>query len=38
MGYASAMAWILFVVIMAITLLQLWLSKRWVYYEGDTRE
>lgn len=37
MGYASAMAWILFVIIMAITLFQLWLAKRWVYYEsGDT--
>ncbi len=36
MGYASALAWILFIVILAITLLQLWLSKRWVYYEtGD---
>jgi multiple sugar transport system permease protein len=34
MGYASAMAWILFVIIMAVTGLQLWLSKRWVYYEG----
>ncbi len=35
MGYASAMAWILFVIIMAITLVQLWLSKRWVYYESE---
>jgi multiple sugar transport system permease protein len=37
MGYASAMAWILFIIILAITLFQLWLAKRWVYYEsGDT--
>jgi multiple sugar transport system permease protein len=35
MGYASAMAWILFVIIMALTLLLLWSSKRWVYYEGE---
>jgi multiple sugar transport system permease protein len=36
MGYASALAWILFVIILAITLVQIWLSKRWVYYEtGD---
>jgi len=35
MGYASALAWLLFLVIMAFTLLQLWLSKRWVYYEVD---
>jgi len=34
MGYASALAWILFVVILAITVLQLWLSRRWVYYEA----
>ncbi|HSJ54313.1 MAG TPA: sugar ABC transporter permease, partial [Anaerolineae bacterium] len=33
MGYASAMAWILFVIILLITLVQLRLAKRWVYYE-----
>jgi multiple sugar transport system permease protein len=35
MGYGSALAWILFVIILAITLFQLWLSKRWVYYETE---
>ena len=35
MGYASAMAWLLFVVIMAITLVQIRLSRRWVFYEGE---
>lgn len=35
MGYASAMAWLLFVVIGLITLVQIKLSKRWVYYEGE---
>ena len=34
MGYASALAWILFVVILVFTLLQMKLSKRWVYYEA----
>jgi len=34
MGYAAAMAWILFFIIMAVTLVQLALSRRWVYYEG----
>ena len=34
MGYASAMAWVLFVIIMILTAIQLRLSKRWVYYEG----
>jgi multiple sugar transport system permease protein len=33
MGYASAMALVLFFIIMAVTLFQLWLSKKWVYYE-----
>lgn len=32
-GYASAMAWILFVVIAGITLIQWKLSKRWVHYQ-----
>lgn len=34
MGYASAMAWVLFVVIMAITAVQMVLSRRLVHYEG----
>jgi multiple sugar transport system permease protein len=37
MGYASALAWILFLVILAVTLLQLWLARRWVYYETEGR-
>ncbi|MBI5671437.1 MAG: sugar ABC transporter permease [Chloroflexi bacterium] len=35
MGYASALAWILFVIILVITLIQLRLAKRWVYYESE---
>ena len=35
MGYASALAWILFALILALTLLQMWLSRRWVHYEYD---
>ena len=34
MGYASAMAWILFFIVFGLTLLQVWGSRRWVYYEG----
>ena len=34
MGYASAMAWVLFLVIMAITGLLFWTQRRWVHYEG----
>jgi multiple sugar transport system permease protein len=35
MGYASAMAWVLFIIILAITGIQLLLARRWVYYEND---
>lgn len=35
MGYASALAWILFVIILIITGIQLWLARRWVYYETE---
>ncbi len=35
MGYASAMAWILFAIILILTIVQMRLSKRWVYYEGE---
>jgi len=33
MGYASAMAWVLFVIVFALTALQLYLSRHWVHYE-----
>lgn len=35
MGYASAMAWVLFLIIMVLTLIQVRLSNRFVYYEGS---
>jgi multiple sugar transport system permease protein len=34
MGYASAMAWILFLLVFALTMVALRLSRRFVYYEG----
>lgn len=37
MGYASALAWVLFGVIMALTLVVLKSSKVWVYYEGEAK-
>jgi multiple sugar transport system permease protein len=37
MGYASAMAWILFVLVMLLTLAALASSRIWVYYEGGER-
>ena len=35
MGYAAAMAWILFIIVLVLTLIQFRLANRWVYYEGD---
>jgi len=34
MGYASAMAWIMFLMILALTVFQFKLAGRWVYYES----
>jgi multiple sugar transport system permease protein len=38
MGYASALAWVLFIYILVLTLLLYWSSNRWVYYEGEDRK
>jgi multiple sugar transport system permease protein len=38
MGYASALAWILLVVIIAITAVQFTVARYWVYYEGDLKQ
>ena len=35
MGYASAMAWLLFIIIVVLTAIQFRLSSRWVYYGGQ---
>jgi multiple sugar transport system permease protein len=35
MGYASALAWILFLLIIAVTIWQLSLARLWVYYEFE---
>jgi multiple sugar transport system permease protein len=37
MGYASSIAWLLLVVILAVTIVQFTLARRWVYYEGEQR-
>jgi len=34
MGYAAALAWLVFVIIMALTLIVIRTSPLWVYYEG----
>jgi multiple sugar transport system permease protein len=38
MGYGSALAWFLFAAILVLTLIQISLSRRWVYYAGETRD
>jgi multiple sugar transport system permease protein len=38
MGYASAMAWVLFLIILLLTLLIVRSARRWVYYEGARSE
>ena len=35
MGYASALAWLLFLVILVVTILVFRSARNWVYYEGD---
>jgi multiple sugar transport system permease protein len=37
LGYASAMAFILFILVLLITVVLLRTSRRWVYYENETR-
>jgi len=37
MGYASAMAWILFIIILILTLLVIRSSTLWVYYESENK-
>lgn len=37
MGYASALAWVFFVILLILTYIQLRLSKSWVYYEGEVK-
>lgn len=37
MGYASAIAWVIFVIVLIFTLAQLKLSNKWVYSEADTK-
>ena len=35
LGYGSALSWVLFVIIMAFTVLFMWVSRRVVYYEDE---
>lgn len=35
MGYASTLAWLLFLIVIVLTLVQFAVARRWVYYESD---
>jgi multiple sugar transport system permease protein len=35
MGYAAAMAWVLFLIVVVLTFIQFRFSGKWVYYEGE---
>ena len=37
MGYACGLAWILFLIILAMTILQFWGARYWVYYEAPSK-
>jgi multiple sugar transport system permease protein len=37
LGYASALAWVLFLVVLTLALLLFWSSSRWVFYAGERR-
>lgn len=34
MGYASAIAWVMFAMIMALTAFQFWFQRKWVHYDN----
>ena len=34
MGYAAAMAWVFFLIVLVLTAIQFRLSNRWVFYAG----
>lgn len=37
MGYASLLAWVLFCIVLALTIVQFRVSKSWVFYEGESK-
>jgi multiple sugar transport system permease protein len=38
MGYASALAWVMFMIVLALTLIVLKSAPMWVHYEQERRE
>jgi multiple sugar transport system permease protein len=38
MGYASALAWVFFALVVTLTFINVRMSNRWVYYEGEVKK
>jgi len=38
MGYASALAWLLFIIVLILTIIMFSTSGRWVFYAGEGRK
>jgi multiple sugar transport system permease protein len=38
MGYGSALAWVLFLIVLVLTIVNFWMQSKWVYYAGEGRE
>src|SRR5690606_7641256 len=38
MGYGAALAWVFAVILILLTAVLFWISRRWVHYEGGERE
>jgi ABC-type sugar transport system permease subunit len=37
LGYASALAWVLFLIVLGLAVVLFWSSSRWVFYAGERR-
>ncbi len=37
MGYASALAWMFVLLALVLVVIQIWMARRWVYYEGEVQ-
>jgi multiple sugar transport system permease protein len=38
MGYGSALAWVLFIIVLVLTIFLFATSGRWIYYAGEGRK
>jgi len=36
MGLSNALAWVMFLIVMVLTLIAFWSQRRWVYYPDQT--